>query len=730
MKPYPLQPGDSIALVAPSSPFDPEGFERASLVLESLGYQLVTGVNAFRRDGYLAGSDLARCEDLIRALRDPSIGALLCIRGGFGSSRLLDWLPFSALGGRPKILLGYSDITFLHAAFLSQLNWVTFHGPNLIESPTVSTQGTGSPFEVLEGKRTMCWNIDPHQVLRGGCVKGRIVGGNLTCFAHLLGTAYFPETSGAILFLEDRGEALYRIDRTFVQLKQAGVLQRISGLILGSFLDCGPSDALYDLVLEHTHSFTFPIVCGMPFGHGSVNEILPLGLPFSLDTHAGTLEAAESPFETAPRRETAGGLNARLSDKASIAPAASGAGEKGTDPMEKLFQEALRNRVFSAATLLVADADRVLYRKTWGTSRQGGAPIDSETLFDLASLTKPLAIAPLTMQAVSEGTLGLEDALPRFFPAGLLGAPHRTITIRQLLNHSSGLPAYEPLYSRLIREPPASRKAWLLESVLQRPLVSRPGTASQYSDLGFMVLAGVLEEVFQKPLQDLAQDFFKHALALQQNESLATPNGNCLGDLGGVRSLPPNEEPVKPWIGYIPMRVPPDPTAVPTRIQGSHHSFAATEHCPWRRRLLEGEVHDENAYCLNGVAGHAGLFGSAPGVYGVAAFLWNIYRGRLRQGNWAPDVLQYFWSRQEMVPGATWALGYDTPSAGNSSTGSRFSQNSVGHLGFTGTSLWIDLDRELTVILLTNRVHPSRKNERIKVFRPLLHDLVMETFRE
>ncbi len=730
MKPCPLQPGDSIALVAPSSPFDPEGFERASLVMESLGYRLVTGVNAFKRNGYLAGSDLERCEDLIRAIRNPSVAALICIRGGFGSSRLLDWLPFSALRGRPKILLGYSDITFLHAAFFTHLNWVTFHGPNLIEAPTISAQGTESVFEILEGKRALHWNLTSHQILRRGNARGRIVGGNLTCFAHLIGTAHFPETSEAILFLEDRGEALYRIDRTLVQLKQAGILERISGLILGSFLDCGPYETLCDLVLEHTHPFTFPIVCGMPFGHGAFNEILPLGLPFLLDAHEGVLEATESPFEMVSRREKRDGPNVRSSDEANIAFTISGADGKTTDRIEKLFDEALRNRAFSGASLLVADTDQILCHATWGTSCQGGAPIDSETLFDLASLTKPLAVVPLVMLAVSEKNLGLEDPLPRFFPSRLLDATHRAITIRQLLNHCSGLPAYEPFYLRLILEPPEARQAWLLKSVLQSPLVSEPGTACLYSDLGFMILAGVLEEVFQKPLQELTQVFFKHVLALQQCGDISTMDTDFLRDFPGGWPFHSTKGPVKPWIGYIPMQVTTDPTAIPTRTHESHYSFVTTERCPWRSRLLCGEVHDENAYCLNGVAGHAGLFGSALGVYRVAAFLWDIYRGQLRSGNWTPDVLKCFWSRQEMVPSATWALGYDTPSTGNSSAGSRFSKHSVGHLGFTGTSLWIDLDRELMVILLTNRVHPSRKNEKIKIFRPLLHDLVMETFRD
>lgn len=713
--------------MAPSSPFNQEGFERAFHTVKSSGYRPVAGLHAFRRNGYLAGSDLERVEDLVQALRDPSIAAVVCIRGGFGSSRLLDWLPFSTFTGCPKILLGYSDITFLHAAFSRRLDWVTFHGPNFMDASSDRTNRTESLFHVLEGTRPVRWNLEPHQILRHGRAEGKILGGNLTCFAHLIGTPYLPETSGTLLLLEDRGEALYRIDRTLVQLKQVGVLQRIAGLILGSFLDCGPSDAVWDLVLEHTHSCTFPIVCAMPFGHGSANEVLPLGLPFSLDTATGVLEGLESPFEDSGQADRGTGVKTPLPPMGPVAGPSPGAPENCGPTLEKLFEEALESRVFSGATLLVANVDGILWRGVWGASCHGGAPIDSETLFDLASLTKPLAVVPLLMRAVSTGVMDLEDPMSRFFPTALLDAGHRTITLRQLLNHCSGMPAYRPFYRELIQEPPETREMRLLDSVFNSPLDSRPGSACQYSDLGFMVLAHILVSVHGRSLHDLARELFT-LIRASGGESPDPPiecGSNCSA---GGQTPSPSTQFALPWIGYMPMRVPRDPVAQPTRLHPPDFSFASTEHCPWRQRLLRGEVHDENAYCLNGVAGHAGLFGTAVGVYGVLSFLWKVHRGLFEDGSWSRDVVQHFWSRQDLVPGATWALGYDTPSAACSSAGSHFSPRSVGHLGFTGTSFWIDLDRELLVILLTNRVHPSRTNEKIKVFRPALHDLVMEIF--
>ena len=166
------------------------------------------------------------------------------------------------------------------------------------------------------------------------------------------------------------------------------------------------------------------------------------------------------------------------------------------------------------------------------------------------------------------------------------------------------------------------------------------------------------------------------------------------------------------------------------------HPFAATQFCPWRKRLLSGEVDDENAWTLNGVAGHAGLFGTARGVFELLSFLWNIYEGNV----WSPptgrrssarssrDLVRLFWTRTEVAEGLSdWCLGYDTPSRkGYSSAGRHFSRNTIGHLGFTGVSFWLDLEKRVLVILLTNRVHPTRQNDEIRQLRPVLHDIIME----
>lgn len=364
--------------------------------------------------------------------------------------------------------------------------------------------------------------------------------------------------------------------------------------------------------------------------------------------------------------------------------------------VDQLFAQALTARTFSGADLLVAKPEMIMFHKSWGLTHDDGYKVDCHTLFDLASLTKPLAIAPLCMRAVSERKFALDDSLQSFFPSGLLTTATKAITIRQLLSHSSGLPAYEPFYRELILVESSQRRDTLLAKILRAPLQSKPGTASCYSDLGFMLLTMILEGVYGAPLNRLASPFL-------------------LQDFDGA-------------LGFNHLQVPTNPTMPPERLSAVTGIFAATEYCPWRKRLLIGEVHDENAYCLSGVAGHAGLFGTAHGIYRLLVILWEAHRGSIPHSPWTAEVVQEFWTKQSAVPNGTWMLGFDSPSPQSSSAGKYFSPRSVGHLGFTGTSFWFDLDEEILIILLTNRVYPTRENERLRSFRPLLHNLVMETY--
>jgi len=313
-------------------------------------------------------------------------------------------------------------------------------------------------------------------------------------------------------------------------------------------------------------------------------------------------------------------------------------------------------------------------------------PMEKGTRFDLASLTKPLATTLAVMKLVDMGKMGLDQPLEALLPKAV-PEDKKTITPRRLLSHSAGLVDWLPFYLQLDRVALEERKSLIREALLNLPLRYTPGTRTLYSDLGFMLLEWVIEAVAGVDLpQFMAQICF---LPLTLKET-----GLFGGDI-------------------------PDPS-----VRGR---FAATEDCPWRKQIVQGRVHDENAYALGGYSGHAGLFGTAAEVYILANLLIEHWR-RERSDFLRPETVRTFFQRQKRVQGGTWALGWDTPSLENSSAGKYFSPRSVGHLGFTGTSIWMDLEQDVVVILLTNRIHPTRKNEKIRAFRPLLHDSVMEAF--
>jgi CubicO group peptidase (beta-lactamase class C family) len=290
----------------------------------------------------------------------------------------------------------------------------------------------------------------------------------------------------------------------------------------------------------------------------------------------------------------------------------------------------------------------------------------------------------------------VDETIEGAFPSKHIPEYKKPITGRQLLNHCSGLPAYRPYYEKLIHTPQADRSDTLLKWVLAEQLLAPPGRIACYSDLGYVVLQEILKVHYQADLDEAFSRYFLEPL--------------------GIREL-----------GFRRLENVRDAVTRPEFTADRHPlQFAQTEFCPWRRRLLEGEVHDENAYCMEGVAGHAGLFGTARGMHGLLRTLWHIHNGGDASVALAPSVVRAFWMRQNLVSESSWALGFDTPSATGSSAGTRFSSRSIGHLGFTGTSFWMDLEREILVILLTNRVHPTRTNDRIKLFRPVFHDVVMD----
>jgi serine-type D-Ala-D-Ala carboxypeptidase len=338
-------------------------------------------------------------------------------------------------------------------------------------------------------------------------------------------------------------------------------------------------------------------------------------------------------------------------------------------------RDVLRNAIdacaFPAAVVEVGDASAILWRESFGrlTFQPDAAPAANDTLFDLASLTKVLSTTPLVMQLVERGSLGLDDPIARYLDTWR-GPDREQVTVRDLLAHASGLPAWVPLF-RDHRGRAAFERA-----IAATPLEYVPRAKSMYSDLGFMLLGFMLDDTVP-----LATRF--HTLWAQ------------MGIVQEVQFNPPAL-----W----------------------HRRTAPTEQDPWRGRLLVGEVHDENAYALDGVAGHAGLFGTAAAVGDYARHLLQILDGRT--GAFRRETLEAFIARQTGIPDSSRALGWDTMLP-TSSCGTRMSSRAFGHTGFTGTSLWIDPERGVYVVLLTNRVHPTRENDAMKLVRPALHDAVM-----
>ena len=346
-------------------------------------------------------------------------------------------------------------------------------------------------------------------------------------------------------------------------------------------------------------------------------------------------------------------------------------------------------RAFPGGVVAVGWAGRLVHLKAFGQLSCDRAAPDAriDSIYDLASLTKVVVTTTLAMMLVDEGRLDLEARVASYFPA-FSGAAKQRVTIRQLLTHTGGLVWWAPLYKEI------SGKAAYLERIVALDLAYEPGTKSVYSDLGIILLGDVLERQAGASLDELARR-------------------RVLDPLGMHDTL------------YRP------PPALAPRI-------APTEQDPWRGRVLRGEVHDENAFALGGVAPHAGLFGTAPDLSRLAQTLLD---GGAHEGRrLVSRATRELFSERAGIPGVTRALGWDTPTdesgrrsssagqPGYSSAGSLLSARSFGHTGFTGTSIWMDPERGLYLILLTNRVNPTRENNRIRDVRSRLADAVVRAF--
>ncbi len=287
-----LKPGDTLGIVAPASPFDQASFDAGLRVLESMNFNLVVPESVFRQNGFLAGSDQERAEQLNQLFADPDIDGIICARGGYGAIRVLPLLDVDAISSHPKVFVGFSDITVLLDFLVQRCRMVAFHGP------TVTTLGKADPsardrfLSALSKPEPLTLSTASGRVIQSGIAAGRFFCGNLTLFCHLTGTPFQPDFSGGILLIEDQGEAPYRIDRMLTQMRMAGCFDGLAGLALGTFTDCGSADAVHRIVADRLGGLDLPILAGFEVGHETVNMTLPVGLPVQLDTYAATLTFA------------------------------------------------------------------------------------------------------------------------------------------------------------------------------------------------------------------------------------------------------------------------------------------------------------------------------------------------------------------------------------------------------------------------------------------------------
>ena len=373
---------------------------------------------------------------------------------------------------------------------------------------------------------------------------------------------------------------------------------------------------------------------------------------------------------------------------ASASDSSASAGSKGFRPegleaVDGTVRAAVAARAFPGAVLAVGRDGALVHLRAFGRlAYDASAPaVATDTIYDLASLTKVVVTTTLSMILVDEGKLDLDTRVHAFFPA-FSGPAKERVTVRHLLTHSGGLQWWAPLYKEVQGKGP------YLERIVAMDLAYEPGAKSVYSDLGIILLGDILERVGGAPFEDLARR-------------------RVLGPLGMKDT------------GYRPA------AALLERI-------APTEDDPWRGRVVRGEVHDENAVALGGVAPHAGLFSTAPDLAHLAQMLLDggSFGGRRIVSRATVELF----TERAGVPASSRALGWDTPTdesaqrsstpgePGYTSAGTLLSARSFGHTGFAGTSMWMDPERELYVILLTNRVHPTRDNNQIRGVRAQVAD--------
>ncbi len=309
VKPKRLKRGDTIAIIAPSSGISESALAKSLQNMADLGFNIKIGKHTMSVNGFLAGNDKERLEDLHWAFGDKTVDAIWCVRGGYGATRFLPSVNFDLIRKNPKVFVGYSDITALHTAIYQNTNLVTFHGPvasstfsdypkkhvvNVLMNPSAPYKIELSPDNIAKES-----NLYKTEIITKGKARGKLVGGNLSLLTAMAGTPFaLRNTKGKLLFIEDVGEKPYRIDRMFVQLKQSINLRELAGIALGVFENCNPPDAasqtVIDVVRDELGNLGIPVIYGLSFGHIRDQFTLPVGIEAEMDTEKATMTFLET----------------------------------------------------------------------------------------------------------------------------------------------------------------------------------------------------------------------------------------------------------------------------------------------------------------------------------------------------------------------------------------------------------------------------------------------------
>ena len=342
-----------------------------------------------------------------------------------------------------------------------------------------------------------------------------------------------------------------------------------------------------------------------------------------------------------------------------------------------IAQNAIEQHIFPGCAILVSKDGKIINEQYTGrlTYPSWSPPVSQNTVYDLASLTKPLATAAIFMALVSDKAVKKTTTLASFYRC--ISAEKRPITIKQLLEHSSGLPAHKPYFKALSTCPPDIAREKIVKWILEEPLCYQPGTQAVYSDLGYILLSDIANKITGMPYKEsVARYIFSQA---------------------GTKELK--------W-GY----------KYPSRT----HDTAPSEFCPYRKRVICRETHDMNAWVTGGVAGHAGLFGTAIEIFKLIKHIIDIMQKNKTDRYLKPDTISDFLNKN---PKTGWTCGFDTPAPHNSAAGNLFSAFTIGHLGFTGTSFWHDIHNDITVVMLTNRTFPKALREKATSIRQVRHEI-------